>query len=130
MGFLDNLENDLKNLESSQEGREEAERAQRARESERARTLAAAPFADKLRNGPFTAELFKQAARVGFSLRTKIHIAWLGTTLRLEAGNKRLELRPTADGVVAVSLVDGAEVKSEPCPLEVNPEELVRNWLA
>src|ERR1035441_11082044 len=101
MSFLDDLENNLKSLESSEQGKDDAERAHRARESERARSQAVAPFAEQLKKSPFTAELLTQAARVGFSLRTKVHIAWLGSTLRLAARDKRLELRPTPTGIVA-----------------------------
>jgi hypothetical protein len=130
MSFLDDLENNLKSLESSEQGREDKERAQRARENELARAQAAAPFADQLKNGPYTAELLKQAARVGFSLRTKVHIAWLGTSLRLEAREKRLELRPTAAGIVAVYIENGQETRSEALDLNGVPEDLVRGWLA
>jgi hypothetical protein len=130
MSFLDNLENNLKSLESSEQGREDAERAQRTRENERARAQAAAPFADRLKNGPYTAELLKQATRVGFSMRTKVHIAWLGSTLRLEAREKRLELRPTAEGIVTVYIENAQETRSEALNLAGNPEELVRGWLA
>jgi len=130
MSFLDNLENNLKSLESSEQGKEDAARAQRAREAERNQTMAAAPFAEQLKESPFTADLLKQAARVGFSLRTKVHVAWLGTTLRLEAREKRLELRPTAKGIVAAYLENGQEVRSEPCDLSGDPEALVRQWLA
>ena len=98
MSFLDNLENNLKSLESSEQGKDDAERAHRTRENERAQAQAVAPFAEQLKQSPYTAELLKQAARVGFSLRTKVHIAWLGSTLRLEARDKRLELRPTPAG--------------------------------
>jgi hypothetical protein len=130
MSFLDNLENNLKALESSEQGREDAERAQRARESARAQAQAVAPFAEQLKGSPYTAELLKQAARVGFSLRTKVHIAWLGSTLRLEAREKRLELRPTAEGIIAGYIESGREVRTEACDLAGNPEELVRQWLA
>jgi len=130
MSFLDNLENNLKSLESSEQGREDAERAHRTRESERARAQAAAPFADQLKDGPYTAELLKQATRIGFTLRTKVHIAWLGSSLRLEAREKRLELRPTAAGVVAVYIENGQETRAEPLDLSGNPETLVRGWLA
>src|SRR5260370_38153182 len=99
MSLLDNLENSLKSLESSEQGKEDAERAQRTREQERTQAQAVAPFAEQLKQSPYTAELLKQAARVGFSLRTKIHMAWLGSTLRLEARDKRLEVRPTAQGL-------------------------------
>ena len=130
MSFLDDLENNLKSLESSEQGREDKERAQRARENERERAQAAAPFADQLKNGPYTAELLKQAARVGFSLRTKVHIAWLGSSLRLEAREKRLELQPTAAGIVLVYTENGQEPRTEPLDLKGSPEDLVRGWLA
>ena len=130
MSFLDNLENNLKSLESSEQGKEDAERAHRTRENERAQAQAIAPFADQLKNGPYTAELLKQAARVGFALRTKVHVAWLGKSLRLEARDKRLELRPTANGLVRVYSENGEEIRTEPLDLEGSPEELVRSWLA
>jgi len=129
MSFLDNLENNLKSLESQEEGKESAERSWRAREAERASAQAAAPWADELKNGAFTAELLKQAARAGFSLRLKVRVAWLGTTLRLEARDQRLELRPTADGVVAVYLENGAETRREPLDLKTDPAELIGRWL-
>jgi len=129
MSFLDDLENNLKSLESSEEGKEDAARQQRARENERASARAVAPFAEELKKGPFTAELLKQATRIGYSQRVKVHIAWLGTTLRLEARDRRLELRPTAAGVVAVYLEGNRETRIETLDLKANPEQLVRNWL-
>ena len=129
MSFLDNLENNLKSLESTEQGKEDAERAHRTREQERALAQATAPFAEQLKQSPFTEELLKQAARVGFSLRTKVHIAWLGSTLRLEARDKRLELRPTPKGIVAAYLENGQEVRVEPCDLTGSAEDLVRQWL-
>ena len=45
MSFLDDLENNLKSLETQEEGKESAERAHRARENARAQALAAAPWA-------------------------------------------------------------------------------------
>jgi hypothetical protein len=129
MSFLDNLENNLKSLESQEEGKEAAERAQRAREAEKASAKAAAPWAEELKKGPFTIELLKQAARIGFSLRLKVHVAWLGTTLRLEARDRRMELRPTAAGVLAAYLENGVETRSEPLDLGGDPGELVRRWL-
>lgn len=129
MSFLDNLENNLKSLESQEEGKESAERAHRARENARAQAQAAAPWAEALKKGPFTAELLKQAAVVGFSLKTKVHVAWLGTTLRLEARDRRLELRPTATGIAAVYLENGQEAQATPLDLKGSAEELVRSWL-
>src|SRR5262249_15620961 len=129
MSFLDNLENNLKSLESREEGNESAEQQRRARERERAQAQASAPHAEELRKGPFTAELLKQSARLGFEKRTKIHVAWLGSTLRLEAREKRLELRPTAAGVLAVYLEDGREVRSAPLDLKGSAETFLRAWL-
>src|SRR5579885_2799703 len=130
MSFLDNLENNLKSLESREEGNATAESQQRARERDRAAALAAAPYAEELKKGPFTAELLKQAARVGFEKRTKVHVAWLGSTLRLEVRERRLELRPGENGVQAVYLEDGRETRSEPLDLASSAEELVRRWLS
>jgi len=129
MSFLDNLENNLKSLESQEEGKESAERSHRAREAQKATAQAAAPWAEELKKGPFTAELLKQAARIGFSLRQKVHVAWLGTTLRLESRDRRLELRPTANGVVAAYLENGTETRTEPLDLRGDAAELVRRWL-
>jgi hypothetical protein len=130
MSFLDNLENNLKSLESQEEGKESAERQHRARETERASMQAIAPYAEELKKSPFTAGLLTQAARVGHSLRVKVHVAWLGTTLRLEARERRLELRPTASGIVAAYLENGQEVRTTPLDLNGNPEELVRQWIS
>ena len=130
MGFLDDLENNLKNLESHEEGNQEALRLQRARETQRADAQAAAPYAEELKKGPYTAELLRQAARIGHSLRVKIHIAWLGATLRLEARERRLELRPTPEGVLAVWIENNREARSTPVDLKGQPEEMLREWLS
>ena len=130
MSFLDNLENNLKSLESTEQGKDDAARERKARDTARAEAQAAAPHAEALKKGPFTAELLKQATRVGFTLRTKIHLAWLGSTLRLEARERKLELRPTPTGIVAVYIEDGREARTEPLDLTANPETLLRAWLA
>jgi hypothetical protein len=130
MSFLDNLENSLKSLETSEEGRATLESEQRLRERNRAAAQAAAPSAEELKKGPFTTALLRDAARVGHSLRTKIHIVWLGSTLRLEAREKRLELRPTANGIVAARIENGVETSVAPLDLQGNPEQLIRDWLA
>lgn len=129
MSFLDNLENNLKSLESQEEGKESAQRQQRERESRRASEQAVAPFAEQLKSSPFTAELLTQAARVGHSLRVMVRATWIGTTLRLEARDRRLELRPTSDGIAAVYLDDNREVRSQPLDLTGSPEQLLRAWL-
>jgi hypothetical protein len=129
MSFLDDLENNLKSMESREEGRDSAEREARQRTTERARAQAAAPYAEELRKSPFTDELLRQTTRVGHAVRTKIQVAWLGATLRLEARERRLELRPTAGGVVAVSIEEGREVGWEPVDLSGDPAVLLRAWL-
>jgi len=130
MSFLDNLESNLKNLESTEEGKADADRQQRTRATETARARAAAPYADELKNGNFTAELLRQATRIGHAQRVKVRVAWLGTTLLLEARERRLELRPTPSGVVAAYVEANREIRTEPLDLNGKAEELVRNWLA
>ena len=130
MSFLDNLENNLKSLESQEEGREAADRQRRVRESERAQAQAIAPFAEQLKKSAFTAGLLTHAARVGHSLRIKVQVAWLGNTLRLEARSRRLELRPTPAGIMAVSIENGIETVGGPLDLSGNPEQLIREWLS
>ncbi len=121
MSFLDNLENNLKSLETQEEGKESAERQQRDRENQRANAKAAAPFAEQLKDGPYTAELLRQTTRVGHSLRTMIRATWLGTTLRLEARDRKLELRPTASGIAAVYLESNQELRTRDAGLERQP---------
>lgn len=126
MSFLDNLENTLKSLEGREE-RDPGERRRRDAEQEHAR--AAAPFAEKLRTSRYTQDLLGLATQAGYRQRTKVHIAWLGSTLRLEARDKKLDLRPTPEGVVAVFTEGTSEVKTEPVNLDGNPAELVEAWL-
>jgi hypothetical protein len=59
-----------------------------------------------------------------------VNIAWLGTTLRLDAKERRLELKPTAQGVVAVFSESGQERHKKPVDLKSNPETLAREWLS
>ena len=129
MSYLDNLENNLKSLESREEGKDDKAREQRARASERSQAQASAPHAEALKKGPYTAELLRQATLIGHALRTKVHIVWIGSTLRLEARERRLELRPTATGIVAVRLENNQEQRSEPLDLNSKPEDLLRPWL-
>jgi len=130
MSFLDDLESNLKNLESAEERKDAEERERRLRDQERAATQAIAPWAGELKNSPFTGELLRQAARVGFSTRVKVHAVWLGSTLRLEARDRRMELRPTPSGIVAAYIEPGGETRAEPLDLAGSPEALVRAWLA
>jgi len=125
MSFLDNLESNLKDLES----REERDAgAKKRRDSERASALAAAPWAEKLKNGPYAQDVLKAAAQIGFQTRSKIHVTWLDTTLKLEVKDRRLEFRPTPEGVVAVFLEKGKEEKRVPVDLTGSGSELVQEW--
>lgn len=127
MSFLDNLESNLKNLESRDE--KESQRDHERREAESKAARAAAPYAEQLRESVFTKELLNRATSLGFAKRVKVHIAWLGTTLRLEAREKKLELRPMPEGVSAVFLENGREMRTEPVDLNGDPERLAREWL-
>jgi hypothetical protein len=130
MSFLDNLESNLKSMESREERGDQKSRDAKLRDSERARTQASAAYAEQLRKSPYATELMRQATRIGYTIRTKIHLAWLGTTLRLEARGSKLELRPTPQGIAAVFIENNAEVRSVPVDLGGDPEGLAREWLA
>lgn len=130
MGFSENLENNLKSLEA----REELDPAQIAREREqkekdRKDRIAAAPFAEKLRTGAYTQNLLGAATSLGFRKRVKVHMAWIDSTLRLEARTLRLELQPTGKGVLARFLNDGKETHSEIIDLAGDPQPLATRWL-
>jgi len=85
MSFLDDLESNLKSMESREERGEQKSRDAKSRDSERARTQASAGYAEQLRKGPYAPELMKHATRLGHAMRTKVHLAWLGANLRLRA---------------------------------------------
>lgn len=127
MSFLDNLENNLKALE----GREERDgEAGRRRDEERAQALAEAPWAERLKKSGYAEQLLAEAAREAHKLRAKLYIAWLGNTLRLEIRTFKLDLKPTAEGIVAV-ITDGArEVERRPVALEEAPGKLMQQWTA
>lgn len=127
MSFLDNLENNLKALENLEQGGIDETRR---READRAYALEVAPWADRLRNSPWTSSLMQLATRAGFARRTKVNFIWLGTVLRLEARDQRLEFRPAADCVNAVFLSDGIEVKRSDISLEGTPQPMLDEWMA
>jgi hypothetical protein len=130
MSFLDNLEDSVKAMESRAEvDPEEARKRQAARQAEKAAAVAVQPQADQLRHGPFTASLLNHCAVIGHGLRTKVQITWVGTTLRLQAKEKKLELRPTAEAIIAVFFQNDQEIKSEPLDLNSDPEQLAKTWL-
>jgi hypothetical protein len=126
MSFLDNLENNLKALENQEQGGIDQSRR---RDAERARALAVAPWAERLKASPFTSALMKQATLAGRERRIKVNLIWLGTTLRLEARDQRLEFRPEPDGIIAVLLNGPEELRREPVDLEASPEPLIASWM-
>lgn len=129
MSFLDNLENSLKSLESTEEAAEGRLREHDRRQAERARSLATAPWAEKLKTSPFTSSLLKQATAAGFQLRAKVYISWIGSNLRLEARGQRLELQPTGEGIIAAFSGEGAEPRTQAVNLDSDPEALVKQFL-
>jgi hypothetical protein len=126
MSYLDNLENTLKSLESRDERDPLIEER---RKSERDGALAAAPWADRLKNSEFTRNLMDAAAVMGHKLRAKIYMAWLGSSLRFELRQRRLELRPTAEGIVAVFMEGNNAITSREVDLDSSPDALLDEWV-
>ncbi len=125
MGFLDNLESSLKNLET----RDERDPGERQRmQSDRARSLATAPWSEKLKNSPYTKDLIDKAVAAGHRRRTKVYLAWIENTMRLEAKQRRLDLRPTPDGVVADYIEPNGDMKTETVDLGGDPQILIDIW--
>lgn len=130
MSFLDNLESNLKALESRSERDPEAlAREAAAREAARSAALQIAPHADALRNGSFKDGLLTACRQIGYRRRILVRPVWLDSTLRLEAGAKRLELRPTPDGVLAVFFDGSTEQESALIDLLGDPVKLAEKWL-
>lgn len=122
MSFLDNLENNLKALESLESG-DIGDR--RKREAERDRAVAVGPWAERLKASPYVAGLMTSLTRAGFARRMKVNFVWIDRVLRVEAAGERLELQPSASGVEAV-------FAGQRLPVELNaaPDDLIRQWLA
>ena len=130
MSFLDNLENNLKALESRDERDPEAlARAAAAREAARSLALEIAPYAEALRNGPFKDGLLTACRDIGHRRRMLVRPVWMESTLRLEAGTEKLELRPTPSGVLAVFIDEGKERESTLVDLASDPVKLAEKWL-
>lgn len=127
MSFLDNLENNLRALESQDQGGLDSHER---RELERKRAQAAAPWAEKLKTDPWTQKLMQQATRAGFQRRTKVNLIWAGTTLRLEARGHRLELRPAPDGIQAVFLRGIEESGRSVADMKKDPQKLIADFMA
>lgn len=130
MSFLDNLENNLKALETA-DARDPQEVARQQAERAAAKDAArlSAPHAAELKSSPFTQELLTAVRVVGHAQRTMVRFHWRESTLVLEAKEKRLELQPTPKGIVAVYFENGEEKKSEPVNLKGKAEKLAKSWL-
>lgn len=131
MSFLDNLENNLKALESREErDPEKVRRDQERREADRTAASLRAPHVEALKKSAFTSELLTQCRAIGHGQRVLVRFTWIGETLRLDAVAKRLELVPTADGIAAVFFIDGAEVTRTKVDIQADdPAALARLWL-
>lgn len=131
MSFLDNLENNLNALERREEkDPAQVKRDQERRETERNAALLRAPHAEALKTSPFTSDLLTQCRTIGREQRLLVQFTWLGENLRLDAKHKRMELAPTAEGVVATFHVDGVETGQAMVNLEGDEAAaLARRWL-
>src|SRR4051794_3836024 len=126
MDFLDNLENSLKNLEQQQE-RDPNAAARQIEERRRAGEIA--PWADALKKSPYVQSLFEKSAVAGHRLRSKIYIAWLENTLRLESKGRWCEIRPTANGIQYEFVSVGGGTVTQALDLGSDPNSLLRSWL-
>jgi hypothetical protein len=91
--------------------------------------LQIAPHAQALRNGPFKDGLLTACRDIGHRRRILVRPVWVDSTLRLEAGVKKLELRPTPSGVLAVFFDGGRERESIPIDLSSDPIKVAEKWL-
>lgn len=129
MSFLDNLENSVKAMEAREQRDPEAlQRERQAREAAQEAARQSAPHAAALRD--YAPNLLAAARLAGHASRTMVRMSWIQTTARFEAKAKRLDLRPAADGVVAVFSEDGVERGVEPLDLKADPAHLAARWLA
>ncbi len=132
MSFLDNLENNLKALENQEEkDPEKVARDRDRRDAERNAALLRAPHVEALKNSLFTSALLTECRTVGHGQRVLVQFVWIGENLRLTAKNKRMELIPSGEGIIAVISVDGMETaRTTVDPEKDDPAALARLWLA
>ena len=130
MSFLDNLEGNLKALESlSEKDPKTLARDAAAREAARSLALEIAPYAEALRNGRFKDGLLSACRNIGHRRRILVRPIWVDSTLRLEAGATKLELRPTPRGVLAIFFSGDKERESALIDLSGDPAKLAEKWL-
>src|ERR1700691_1484165 len=110
MSYSDNLENNLKALESQEEkDPEQVKRDRERRDADRNAALLRAPYVEALKNSKFTSDLLTQCRTIGHGQRVLVQFTWIGESLRLDAKAKRMELTPTTEGVTGVFTLDGGE---------------------
>jgi hypothetical protein len=126
MSYLDNLENNLKALESREE---RTPASKKKSDADRNRAKATQPFAEQLRNGDFTKKLLDHVVQLAHAVRTKVYISWSGNSLRLDARDRRLELQPTPDGVFAVFSAGYDVTARNKIDLNGDPELLAKDFL-
>lgn len=131
MSFLDNLENNLNALERQEEkDPEKIKRDQARREADRNAAILRAPHVEALKKSAFTSELLTQCRLIGREQRVLVQFTWIGDNLRLDAKSRRMELTPTADGILAVFSSEGAETAHVPVnAASDDPAVLARHWL-
>jgi ATP:corrinoid adenosyltransferase len=132
MSFLDNLENNLKALESQEEkDPEKIKRDHERRNAERNEAILRAPHAEALKKSAFTSGLLTACRAIGHGQRVLVQFTWIGEHLRLDAKTRRMELIPTPDGITAVFSADGVETgRAAVDPQADDAEDLARKWLS
>ena len=83
-----------------------------------------------LPNGKWTQDLLTHCVTIGHGKRVRVGMPWIGTTFRLDAREKRLDLQPNAQGILGIFSVDGAITALAPIGLNSDPAGLVKQWLA
>ncbi len=131
MSFLDNLENNLKALESQEErDPEKVKRDRERRDADREAALLRAPHAEALKTSAFTSQLLTECRAIGHGQRVLVQFTWLGERLRLDAKSKRMELSPTAESITAVFTVNGEETgRAAVDPKVDDAAALAKRWL-
>ncbi len=130
MSYLDNLENSLKALESSEERDPAAIAAQQQRRAEeRNAAVLRGPHVRALKTSNFTGQLLGACRKLGPTLGVYVQVTWVDEALRLDVRDQRLALVPTSEGIEAVYLKDGQEERRTAISLEGDGEALARQWL-
>jgi len=129
MSFSDNLGNDLKNLEKQDEPIPSASRGREAEADpacQRARGCPSfgEPEEQQLHFRPVDA---RHSDRSWIAHEGQHHVA--RTTLRLQAREHRMELRPGGDGITAHFFVNEKEIRRQKVDMAGDPEPLAKEWL-